>query len=350
MRSRNRVGTFLVLAAATMLAVGACGSSTATGSPPGAVASAAGAAAACNPAFSNETYYWISQNSTLPLFVAHDYPGLALAAKDLCVKVKIAGPTTIDLAAFISTIDTVCATHPAGVIVVGWDPSEDASVNKCIAEKVPTVTDDADLPNSDRLAFIGTDWYNIGVQQALAQIADLKARGLTTGEVATLSIINADNMTAARNGFDATLQGTGITVVANEDDGGAADQAATQTAALLAAYPHLTGFAGFDSESGAGIVTALDEAHKAGQFTVTAMEQSPQFFQTVKEGKVTAIVIQKRELFTYYAVKMLYDFNHNQMTVDGLDKWSAPPIPHIIDTGLLMATKANIDQIIAAQK
>ncbi len=357
MRPKNRFGMFPVLAAATMFVVGACGNSTATGSPAGAAASVsgaaaspAGAAAACDPAASNEEYVWISQNSTLPLFVARDHPTLMQAGKDLCVKVRIAGPTNIDLAAFISTIETECAAHPAGVIVVGWDPSLSASVNKCIDEKVPTVTDDADLPNSKRLAFIGTDWYQIGVQQALAQIADLKARGLTTGKVATLSIINADNMTAARNGFEDTLKGTGITIVANEDDGGASDQAASKTAALLAAYPDLTGFAGFDSESGAGIVTALDEANKAGKYTVTAMEQSPEFFQTVKDGKVTAIVIQKRELFTYYAVKMLYDFNHNNFTIAGLDKWGTSTIPRYLDTGLVMVTKDNVDQVLAAQK
>lgn len=348
MRSRNRFGTFLVLAAATMLAVGACGNSTPTNAPSGAAATPA--PGATQAATSNEEYVWISQNSTLPLFVARDHPTLLLAGKDLGVKVRIAGPTNIDLAAFISTIETECAAHPAGVIVVGWDPSLSASVDKCIDEKVPTVTDDADLPNSKRLAFIGTDWYQIGVQQALAQLADLKARGLTTGKVATLSIINADNMTAARNGFADTLKGTGITIVADEDDGGASDQAASKTAALLAAYPDLTGFAGFDSESGAGIVTALDEANKAGQYTVTAMEQSPEFFQTVKDGKVTAIVIQKRELFTYYAVKMLYDFNHNNFTIAGLDKWGTSTIPRYLDTGLVMVTKDNVDQVLAAQK
>ena len=363
MRSKNRFGTFLVLAAAAMFAVGACGNSTATGSPASAAAPPASAAAspasaaassapaASSPATtSNEEYVWISQNSTLPLFVARDHPTLMLAGKELGVKVRIAGPTNIDLAAFISTIETECAAHPAGVIVVGWDPSLSASVDKCIAEKVPTVTDDADLPNSKRLSFIGTDWYQIGVQQALVQIADLKARGLTTGKVATLSIINADNMKAARLGFSDTLKGSAITIVTDEDDGGASDQAASKTAALVAAYPDLTGFAGFDSESGAGIVTALDEANKAGKFTVTAMEQSPEFFKTVKDGKVTGIVIQKRELFTYYAVKMLYDFNHNSFTIAGLDKWTTSTIPRFLDTGLVMVTKANVDQVLAAQK
>lgn len=292
----------------------------------------------------NEVYYWISQNSTLPLFAAHDQPALRKAAHDFGVTVKIAGPTTIDLPAFISTINQVCAQHPAGVTVVGWDPSLTAAVNQCITQGVPTVTDDADLPESNRLAFIGTDWYQIGVAQAKAMI---KATG-GTGEVAMLSIINADNMNAAVNGFTATLKGTGLTIVANEDDGGDASQAASKTASLLAAHPNLAGIAGFDSESGAGIVRALEEAGKQGKIKVTAMEQTPAFFQTVKKGEVQAIIIQKRELFTYYAIEMLYDFNHNGLHIAGLDKWNAYPIPHIVDTGLLVATSDNIDQVISA--
>ena len=294
---------------------------------------------------SNETYYWISQNSTLPLFVANDYPGWKSAAKQLGVKEKMVGPTTIDLSGFIATIDQVCAQHPAGVSVVGWDPSLSASVDKCIAAGVPVVTDDADLPNSKRLAFIGTNWYQIGVEQAKAMIAATKP-----GKVATLSIIAADNMTQARAGFAATLKGSGFTIVANEDDAGSAETAAAKTASLLAAYPDLVGIAGFDSESGAGIVRALTEGGKAGKIAVTAMEQTPEFFKTVKEGTVSAIIIQKRSLFTYYALRTLYDYNHNGQTIDGLTAKQASPVPANIDTGLLVANKGNIDKILAAQK
>lgn len=293
--------------------------------------------------FSSETYYWISQNSTLPLFVANDYPGWNSAAEQLGVKAEMVGPTNIDLAAFIATIEQVCAQNPAGVAVVGWDPSLGAAVDKCIDAGVPTITVDADLPGSKRLTFVGTDWYQIGVAQAEAMIAATEP-----GAVATLSILNADNMDDARQGFTDTLEGTGFEIVANEDDSGGAETAASKTASLLAAYPDLVGIAGFDSESGAGIVRALTEADKVGDIAVTAMEQSPEFFQTVKDGAVDAIVIQKRALFTYYGLKTLFDYNHNDQKILGLDKGVAVPIPFQIDTGLLVATPENIDEVLAA--
>jgi ribose transport system substrate-binding protein len=338
--SRGVVG--LVLAAGILASVAAgCGRES------GSDDNAARDGTQASKAASNETYYWISQNSTLPLFVAHDHPALDQAAEELGVKVEKTGPTNIDLPAFISTINQVCAQKPAGVMVVGWDPSLTAAVDKCIEQGVPTVTDDADLPKSKRLAFIGTDWYDIGVAQAERMIEATGGKG----KLATLSIINADNMKQARQGFADTLKGTGLEIVAEEDDGGDSAQAASKTASLLAAHPDLTGIAGFDSESGAGIVRALREAKKNGRIKVTAMEQTPEFFKTVESGDVAAIIVQKRALFTYYALKMLFDYNHNGLTISGLTKDDgASPIPVNINTGLVVVDKDNVADVLATAK
>ncbi|HEY6763051.1 MAG TPA: substrate-binding domain-containing protein [Baekduia sp.] len=338
-RTPRGVAGLVLAAAALAVAATGCGQES---SNDGSASAAAGSA---SKPTSNETYYWISQNSTLPLFVAHDYPALKQAAKELGVKVKMTGPTTIDLPSFISTVNQVCAQKPAGVMVVGWDPSLSSAVDQCMKEGVPTVTDDADLPNSKRLAFIGTDWYDIGVAQAKALITATGGKG----KIATESIINADNMKQARQGFADTLKGTGLQLVAQEDDGGDSSQAASKTASLLAAHPDLAGIAGFDSESGAGIVRALKEAHKNGQVKVTAMEQTPEFFKTVQTGDVSAIIVQKRTLFTYYALKTLYDYNHNGLTIDGLTKdQGASPVPVDINTGLVVVDKSNVANILAA--
>jgi len=301
------------------------------------------------PADATETYFWVSNMSNLPLFVAYDYKGLKAAAEELGVKVRVAGPTAFDIAAFIATVDQVCAQRPAGVSVVGWDPSLTEPVNNCVAAGVPTVTDDADLPNSDRLSFVGTDWSAIGLAQARALIEN-RPDG---GKVATLSIINADNMIAARTAFRAYLEENApgkFEIVAEEDDAADSALAATKTAALLAAHPDLAAIAGFDAESGAGIVRALQEAGKApGDVTVTAMEQSIDFYNSVKEGYVQALVVQNRELFTYYAIKMLYDYNHNGLKTVGLSAADGGrPIPPRVDTGLLVVGNDNVDKILTA--
>jgi ribose transport system substrate-binding protein len=298
-----------------------------------------------------DVYVWISQNSTLPLFVNRVYPGLAMAAKELGVTVQKAGPTNIDLAAYIATVEQWAAKKPAGILVVGgWDPSLTVPVDKAIKQGVPTVVTDGDLPKSNRLSYFGTDWTQVGVQQARVMIAEHKARGLKKGKVATLSIFNADNMTAARNGFRDTLKGSGIEVVANEDDAGASDTAAQKAAALLSAHKDLTGFAGFDSESGPGIVTALREAGKTKKLVVSAMEQAPQFFKTVRDGITSVLMVENYEVMEYYAIQMLHNYRHSKLQSYHLSKDKAPNYPHTVDTGLIAVTKSNVGALLNALK
>lgn len=325
-------GTLALVGAATLLTL------------PKAEAQASGAS--FGPANAKDTYYWVSQNATLPLFVQNDYKGMKRVADDLKIRIRVVGPNTIDLNAFIATVDQVCAQKPAGVSVVGgWDPSLTAAVNRCIERGVPTVVDDGDLIQSKRISYIGTSWTSIGREQAKAMI---KALGPKGGKVAFTSIINADNMKEARAAFRAAVEGTNITIVADEDDKGDAATAASVTSSLLAAHPDLAGIAGFDSESGAGIVRALTEAKKVGQVKVTAMEQVPDFIKTIKSGAVEAIMVQKRELMTYYAFKMLYDFKNNGLTVNGLKGFDAVPVPNIVDTGVFVIDKNNVDKVLAA--
>ena len=302
------------------------------------------------PADAKETYYWISNKANLPLFVQYDYVGMKRIADELGVRVIVAGPTDFDLPGFIAAVDQVCAQHPTGVSVVGgWDPSLTEPVKRCIAQGVPTVVDDGDLPNSGRLGYIGTNWTNVGVTQARKLMEQLP----DGGSVASMSIINAGNMREAVAGFKAYIDANGggkYTIVANEDDKGDAQESARVTAALLAAYPDLKGIAGFDSESGAGIVTALKEAgKKPGDIKVTAMEQTPDFFKTAKEGYVSGIVVQNRELFIYYAVKMLHDYNTNGLKSVGLGATDGGhPIPDSLDTGVLLVTADNVDKVLTA--
>jgi ABC-type sugar transport system substrate-binding protein len=302
------------------------------------------------PKDATEVYYLVTNKVNLPLFVKYDYPGAKAIADLLKVQVRLAGPTDFDLPGFIASVDQVCAQRPAGVSVRGgWDPSLTESVKKCLALGVPTTVDDGDLPNSGRLAYIGTSWTAVGEAQAKKMMEALP----NGGKIAMTSIINANNMREGVAGFTNYIKAHGggkYEIVANEDDNGDAAKAAQVTSALLAAHPDLAGIAGFDSESGAGIVTALREGgKKPGDIKVTAMEQTPDFFKTAKEGWTDGIIVQNRQLFYYYAVRLLYDYNHNGLTTAGLDvKQGGVPIPSNVDTGLLVVSKANADKVMSA--
>ena len=299
----------------------------------------------------DQDYVWISQYSSLPLFVERVYPALDAFARDYGVTVRKAGPTTVDLAAFIATVEQECAGKPAGVIVVGgWDPALTEPVNKCIDAKVPLVVTDGDLPQSKRLSYVGTDWYNLGVVMAKFQMSEHEKRGLKSGEIAILSPIQAENMQAARKGFKDTVAGSGYEVVSEEDNESSAEVSAQKVKAILAANPNLSGVVGLDSESGPGIIAALDEAGKTGKLVVTTNEGGREYLNNLIEDKIQLVVMEKYDVMDYTALFMLYSWHNNAIKPGGLDPWVSNWMPNKIDSGLLQITKDNAADVMKAME
>ena len=77
--------------------------------------------------------------------------------------------------------------------VAGTRPSPKRSTSAS-PPRCPTAVTDGDLFQSDRLTYVGTDWYQLGCRMAERQIAEHQARGLTGGEVAVISPFNIENM------------------------------------------------------------------------------------------------------------------------------------------------------------
>lgn len=247
----------------------------------------------------DEEYVWISANANLPLFVAHDHPALLLAGKELGVKVTIAGPSSVDIPALVATVEQVATRKPAGLLIVGWDPSAlVSSINKAVENGIPVICVDSDVPSSKRLGFIGTDWYSVGVIQAQEMLKALNGR---KGKVAMLGLIEQYIDQQAFSGFRSLVERAGLVVMEPIQDKGNQAEVSRVAAAVIQATPDLVGIAGFDSESGPGIGQAIKESGKAGQIIATCIECEAQHQQMVREGVLTAGIRQKRELFTYQA-------------------------------------------------
>jgi ABC-type sugar transport system substrate-binding protein len=289
-----------------------------------------------------EEYVWVSANAHLPLFVAHDHPALEQAGRDLGVRVTIAGPDTVDIPTLVATVEQTAARRPTGMMVVGWEPSAlIPPINKAIAAGVPVVCVDGDVPGSNRLAFIGTDWYELGVRQGEAMVRALAAR---TGPIAMLGLIEQYIDQQAFAGFRSVVEKQGCTVLEPLQDKGNQAEAARVAGALLQAHPDLVGMAGFDSESGPGIGQAVKEAGMAGQVVCTCVEAEAQHLRLVKDGILTACVGQKRELFTYMGVKALYDYVHSPLRFSRDDRAAGiVPIPVNFNTGTYTVTRANVE-------
>jgi ABC-type sugar transport system substrate-binding protein len=298
-----------------------------------------GSAKPVNP---NEEYVWLSANANLPLFTVHDHPALRLAGAELGVKVSIAGPSSVDIPGLVAAIEQTTARKPAGMMVVGWDPSALVPpINAAIAAGIPVVCVDADVPASRRFSFIGTDWFEIGVRQAEAMIRALAGR---KGKVALVGLIEQEIDQKAFAGFRSVADKAGLICLDPQQDKGNTAEATRVAAGILQGTSDLVGMAGFDSESGPGIAQAIKEARKTGQIIATCVEAEEPHLRFLKEGVLTACVGQKRELFTYQGVRALYDINHSPIRFTKNDKAAGvSPIASSYNTGTYTVTRETAD-------
>lgn len=309
---------------------------------------ASGSTPAAAKPMADEEYVWLSANANLPLFTKHDHPALMVAAHDLGVKATIAGPNSVDIPSLVAAIEQTTARRPAGMMVVGWDPSALVMpINRAIEAGIPVICVDADVPASKRLSFIGTDWHDLGMRQGDAMVKALAGR---KGRIAMLGLVEQAIDQAAFAGFKQVVEAAGCTVMDPQQDKGNQAEATRVAAAVIQGNPDLVGMAGFDSESGPGMGQAVKEAGKAGKLVVTCVEAEEQHLRLVKEGVITAAIGQKRELFTYMGLRALYNVRHSPLRFTSDDrKAGIVPIAVNYNTGTYTVTKENVDLFLTAK-
>lgn len=295
-------------------------------------------------AIENEEYVMVTTAVTMPMYVNHDQAAFVRWGKARNVKVSILGPADWDVPAQINTIEEVIGTRPTGLLINGTDPAIAPVINKAVAAGIPTVVYDSDIPGSNRHAFLGTDWYEIGRMQGeeMARLIDGK------GKIAYMGILGLTNMEQGFKGLlDVFKNYPGIEVVGKYDDKANVEEAARITADVIAAHPDIAGFCGFDSNSGPGIALAVREAGKAGIIKITTVDWEPEHLQLVRDGVIHMLAGQKRELFTWYGAQFLYDMVHRTNRLAANDgRAGITSVPTMVNTGLIRITKDNVDQFI----
>lgn len=289
---------------------------------------------------SREEYVLIMPVKEYSLFLNHDVKALYQFSRDTGVRISVEGPPQYDIRSEAQAIENAIKRKPAGIMVIGAERSLIPYVNKAVMAGIPTITVDADLPESKRLAFVGSNWFNIGVKQGEAMVKLIGGKG----KVAMMGISGADNMEQGFAGFKSVLKDyPDIFVLGEYDDMANTKEAQRITEELIRSNPDIAGIAGFDSNSGPGIGEAVKAAKLKGKVKVTAVDIEPEHLALVKQGVIQKLIGQKRELFTFYGARLLYDLNHSNITLTKNDKGNAIiPIPYIIDTGLIEVDEENV--------
>ena len=97
------------------------------------------------PSHKDQLYIEVSALGNLDYFYDHKM-GMEMVGKELGVRTEYVGPAEYDMNAMVAAFEQAIAKKPKGIVVVGFEPSLNAIVDKAVGLGIPVVTVDADLP------------------------------------------------------------------------------------------------------------------------------------------------------------------------------------------------------------
>lgn len=288
--------------------------------------------------YSDQLYIEVSAVGSAEYFFDHKL-GMRLAGEFLGVRTEYVGPPDYDMAAMVTAFEQAIAKRPNGIVVVGFEDSLDAIVDKAIGLGIPVVTVDADLPGSKRLCFVGTGNYHAGYAggKKLASLIGGK------GRVAIMGKVGQSNLEERIQGYKAALgehpEVELVQIVDTQLDPTVAAQGATT---VLQKFPDLAGLACVDSFGGVGAATAVKEMKLQGKVAIVSMDRGDEILEYIEQGVISATVAQHTALMPFYAVQALFNLNNFGIPISGDNKKAGvAEIPPVIDTGVTIIDKEN---------
>jgi len=249
------------------------------------------------------------------------------------------GPADADLAGMADTLEEAIGMNPDGILVFGFDEMLNPIVDDAVEQGIPVITLDSDLPNSDRLAFVGTGNEEAGYMggQELAELLDGE------GEVGILTIPGQPNLEERVEGYERALEEYDIEVVQVSDTQGDEAEAAGAASAILERFPTLDALVAVEAAGGVGAATAVMEAGRIGEVEIISMDRDEETLSYISDGIITASLAQQTALMPYYGLQILHNLNTGNVPEITSDNEAAgvTGAPLIVDTGVILIDESN---------
>lgn len=230
----------------------------------------------------------------------------------------------------------------AGVDGISISPRESEPLSPVIDELIESdilvLCMDSDAPDSQRLAYIGTNNYEAG-----------KVAGEAAGEVfgsqgarliGFVGDRGAENAKERIRGFEEAAKAYNIELLDVREDDADPSKARRNAEDAIQAFPDINGFLGIWSYDAPAITQAVIAADKQDQIKIVSFDAEPQTLVHLEKGEIEATVVQKPYLFGYLSVQLLY-----AMKVLGVEQVEAVlPEKGIIDTGVTVVTPDNVGE------
>jgi ribose transport system substrate-binding protein len=315
---------FLLLTFSSALVIGGC-------KEKASVTTAAEVPAQKSGPGADELYIGVYCLGNLEYFYDHKI-GLQAAGEMMGVQTRYIGPPDYDINAMVAAFEQAIPQKPAGIITFGAENSLLPVINKAVEAGIPVVTVDGDIPDSKRVAFVGTGNYNAGFLGGTKLAETLNGKG----KVAILTEPNVSlHLDRLRGYLDALKKYPGIQVVQTGDTKADPVHTLQVVNAILQKNPDLSGIGCTDAVGGAASATAVEEAGLVGKVKILSMDRDRQVLEKIEKGIVTGTIVQKSAMMPFFALQILYNLRHAAVQITTDNKAADVSLaPNYIDTGV----------------
>lgn len=287
-----------------------------------------------------ERYIFVAANIELPYW-QEAQAGLTDAAAALGVKTDFTGPASFSPTEEVEAFRKAVQQRPSGIILSATRPDLfKAAIDGAVAQGIPVICVDADVPDSRRILFIGTDNFRGGMESGRRMAEILRDRG----SIVVITIPGQHNLDERMRGVNEALKKLpGLKIVQTIDDRGDPRIANDQISALLQAKAKIDGIICLEASGGSGAAEALHRLSQDGKIPIVAFDKDPETLDFIHRGAIAATIAQKPYVMAYYGLKFLDDLHHN--AVHEFKDWrTAPtgPLPTWVDTGTAVVDKSNL--------
>jgi ribose transport system substrate-binding protein len=199
-------------------------------------------------------------------------------------------------------VDNLLTKGVMGIALSPVDPANQTQMINDMAQKVVVLTQDSDAPDTNRMAYIGTDNLASG-----KQAGELIKKALPDGGKIVLFVGRKDAQNAKERyeGIQQAIAGTKIQILDVKTDDADEVRAKANVADTIVRYPDVSALIGLWAYNGPAIVSALKEAKKLGKIQVVCFDDDPATVAAIMDGSVFGTIVQQPYEFGYQAVHLM---------------------------------------------
>ncbi|HEX4426459.1 MAG TPA: substrate-binding domain-containing protein, partial [Terriglobales bacterium] len=238
----------------------------------------------------NEHYVFVATNINLPYWKEAE-AGFLDGAKTLGVTAELTGPATYSPNAELQAFRQAVEQQPAGICLSAARPELfQADIDKAVAQGIPVICVDSDVPNSKRLTYIGTDNFKAG-RESLRRMAALVQ---SKGNIAVITIEGQRNLDDRVAGVaDALANFPALKLTKILDGKGDAKSAFDQVSDLIQKKENIAGIICLEATGGAGAADAVHRFNMEGKLPIVAFDNDPETLNWIDKGAIAVTITQK---------------------------------------------------------